>query len=150
MAYLARVTPNAYTFALLEKHLSVLETDAIVSVAIEARLAYDARDAATTSRLADHRERAVQPRSAALGTSPNPVANSRANRRSTTTRQTRLESGDEGNRTPDPRLAKAVLYQLSYVPWHYQTSAQTAGSGSTELVASIHRSSSACAACMRR
>ena len=28
-------------------------------------------------------------------------------------------SGDEGNRTPDPRLAKAVLYQLSYVPWHY-------------------------------
>ena len=24
----------------------------------------------------------------------------------------------EGNRTPDPRLAKAVLYQLSYVPWH--------------------------------
>src|SRR5665213_4177391 len=36
----------------------------------------------------------------------------------TTTRQTRLESGDEGNRTPDPRLAKAVLYQLSYVPWH--------------------------------
>lgn len=82
MAYLARVTPNAYTFALLEKRLSVLEPDAIVSVAIEARLAYDARDAATTSRLAYHRERAVQPRSAALGTSPNPVANSRANRRS--------------------------------------------------------------------
>lgn len=82
MAYLARVTPNAYTFALLEKHLSVLETDAIVSVAIEARLACDARDAATTSRLADHRERTVQPRSAALGTSPNPVTNSRANRRS--------------------------------------------------------------------
>src|SRR5665213_1070914 len=68
----------------------------------------------------------------------------------TTTRQTRLEGGDEGNRTPDPRLAKAVLYQLSYVPGHYQTSAQTAGSGSTKLVASIHRSSSACAACMRR
>ena len=26
------------------------------------------------------------------------------------------ESGDEGNRTPNPRLAKAVLCQLSYVP----------------------------------
>jgi hypothetical protein len=25
-------------------------------------------------------------------------------------------SGDEGNRTPNPRLAKAVLCQLSYVP----------------------------------
>ena len=25
-------------------------------------------------------------------------------------------SGDEGARTPDPRLAKPVLYQLSYVP----------------------------------
>lgn len=25
--------------------------------------------------------------------------------------------GDEGNRTPNPRLAKAVLCQLSYVPW---------------------------------
>jgi hypothetical protein len=24
--------------------------------------------------------------------------------------------GDEGNRTPNPRLAKAVLCQLSYVP----------------------------------
>jgi hypothetical protein len=27
-----------------------------------------------------------------------------------------LLSGDEGNRTPNPRLAKAVLCQLSYVP----------------------------------
>ncbi len=26
------------------------------------------------------------------------------------------EGGDEGNRTPNPRLAKAVLCQLSYVP----------------------------------
>lgn len=26
------------------------------------------------------------------------------------------ESGDEGARTPDPRLAKAVLSQLSYIP----------------------------------
>ena len=26
--------------------------------------------------------------------------------------------GAEGNRTPDPRLAKAVLYQLSYSPEH--------------------------------
>ena len=25
-------------------------------------------------------------------------------------------SGDEGTRTPDPRLAKAVLSQLSYIP----------------------------------
>lgn len=25
-------------------------------------------------------------------------------------------SGDEGARTPDPRLAKAVLSQLSYIP----------------------------------
>ena len=25
-------------------------------------------------------------------------------------------SGDEGIRTPDPRLAKAVLSQLSYIP----------------------------------
>ena len=24
--------------------------------------------------------------------------------------------GDEGTRTPNPRLAKAVLYHLSYVP----------------------------------
>ena len=26
-------------------------------------------------------------------------------------------SGDEGTRTPDPRLAKAVLSQLSYIPY---------------------------------
>ena len=26
------------------------------------------------------------------------------------------DCGDEGNRTPNPRLAKAVLCQLSYVP----------------------------------
>ena len=30
--------------------------------------------------------------------------------------------GDEGNRTPNPRLAKAVLCQLSYVPWDYRRS----------------------------
>lgn len=29
----------------------------------------------------------------------------------------RTFGGDEGNRTPNPRLAKAVLCQLSYVPW---------------------------------
>ena len=28
----------------------------------------------------------------------------------------RASSGDEGARTPNPRLAKAVLSQLSYVP----------------------------------
>ena len=28
----------------------------------------------------------------------------------------RMTGGDEGNRTPNPRLAKAVLCQLSYVP----------------------------------
>ena len=27
------------------------------------------------------------------------------------------KGGDEGNRTPNPSLAKAVLCQLSYVPW---------------------------------
>ena len=27
-----------------------------------------------------------------------------------------ISRGDEGNRTPNPRLAKAVLCQLSYVP----------------------------------
>ena len=31
-------------------------------------------------------------------------------------RQSKRAGGDEGNRTPNPRLAKAVLCQLSYVP----------------------------------
>ena len=29
-------------------------------------------------------------------------------------------SGDEGTRTPDPRLAKAMLSRLSYIPCHSQ------------------------------
>src|SRR4051794_16110965 len=31
-----------------------------------------------------------------------------------------LAGGDEGNRTPNPCLAKAVLCQLSYVPWTHR------------------------------
>src|SRR4051794_21524941 len=38
------------------------------------------------------------------------------------------EGGDEGNRTPNPRLAKAVLCQLSYVPWDPRTR-RSAGGG---------------------
>lgn len=61
--------------------------------------------------------------------------------------------GATGIRTPDTRLAKAVLYQLSYGPvrvpdltgsWGY-----SAPTGSAR-VASIHRSSSARAARSRR
>ena len=41
-------------------------------------------------------------------------------------------SGDEGARTPNPRLAKAVLSQLSYVPGrilHFQWSHQDSNLG---------------------
>src|SRR5919206_2682612 len=38
--------------------------------------------------------------------------------------------GDEGNRTPNPRLAKAVLCQLSYVPgWEVGPPGGSAGGG---------------------
>jgi hypothetical protein len=81
VAYLEHLTPNAYAFALLEQHLSVLEADAIVGVAIDARLAYDSRAATTKkSRLADHRKGATQPRSAALRAAPKTAATSSANR----------------------------------------------------------------------
>ena len=35
--------------------------------------------------------------------------------------------GDEGNRTPNPRLAKAVLCQLSYVPLSAGGAGKSAG-----------------------
>jgi hypothetical protein len=48
-----------------------------------------------------------------------------------------LTRGDEGNRTPNPCLAKAVLCQLSYVPvWGSYFS-------SGDLAAEFHSSSSA-------
>src|SRR3712207_8897336 len=40
----------------------------------------------------------------------------------------RSRGGDEGNRTPNPRLAKAVLCQLSYVPWSRAPEGPGAGS----------------------
>jgi hypothetical protein len=50
--------------------------------------------------------------------------------------------GDEGNRTPNPRLAKAVLCQLSYVPGSAGRYPPGAGSGAGQLlVASCQRSS---------
>jgi hypothetical protein len=51
--------------------------------------------------------------------------------------------GDEGTRTPNPRLAKAVLYHLSYVP----ATSQRCGEASTQRVevASRQRAASACA-----
>ena len=54
-------------------------------------------------------------------------------------------SGDEGNRTPNPRLAKAVLCQLSYVP-RTERGRSPLGERSDRPqfeVASRHRSSSA-------
>src|ERR671913_1598415 len=40
------------------------------------------------------------------------------------------DSGDEGNRTPNPRLAKAVLCQLSYVPgWEVRLPAGSTDGG---------------------
>ena len=53
------------------------------------------------------------------------------------------ESGDEGNRTPNPRLAKAVLCQLSYVPWLSGDVTRSAAGDVARvqfLVASCHRS----------
>jgi hypothetical protein len=35
-------------------------------------------------------------------------------------------SGDEATRTPNPRLAKAVLYQLSYVPGDQREASEVA------------------------
>ena len=51
--------------------------------------------------------------------------------------------GDEGTRTPNPRLAKAVLYHLSYVP----ATSRRCGEASTQRVevASRQRAASACA-----
>ena len=51
--------------------------------------------------------------------------------------------GDEGTRTPNPRLAKAVLYHLSYVP----ATSRRCGEANTQRVeaASRHRAASACA-----
>src|SRR5882757_6114354 len=81
--------------------------------------------------------------------------------------------GAEGNRTPDPRLAKAVLYQLSYSPARERLVdvhagkdqllaaseelalagalplVETAPSGPVGAVASRHRSASAFAALLR-
>ncbi len=51
--------------------------------------------------------------------------------------------GDEGNRTPNPRLAKAVLCQLSYVPMLSEdvTRPRWAGAHQAQLlVASCQRS----------
>jgi hypothetical protein len=49
--------------------------------------------------------------------------------------------GDEATRTPNPRLAKAVLYQLSYVPGLAQREASD--------VASRHSAALSCCACRR-
>ena len=51
--------------------------------------------------------------------------------------------GDEGTRTPNPRLAKAVLYHLSYVP----ATSRRCGEANTQRVevASRQRAASACA-----
>src|SRR4051794_37727125 len=57
-------------------------------------------------------------------------------------------SGDEGNRTPNPRLAKAVLCQLSYVPgrarWPRPRDQEARGvlTAPGPRVASAHRSAS--------
>ena len=46
--------------------------------------------------------------------------------------------GDKGNRTPNPRLAKAVLCQLSYVPWRVPiTVPREAGSAGGGLVPQV-------------
>ena len=52
--------------------------------------------------------------------------------------------GDEGNRTPNPRLAKAVLCQLSYVPGRIRgTATRPSGRGRARaVVASCHSSRS--------
>ena len=75
-----------------------------------------------------------------------------------------LARGDEENRTPNPRLAKAVLCQLSYVPaaarditsvagsaaGGYVVSGAGPGAGCEVLTASCHSSASADAAFLRR
>ena len=48
--------------------------------------------------------------------------------------------GDEGNRTPNPRLAKAVLCQLSYVPVPSRTRPGARGRRAQRVVASCQRS----------
>jgi hypothetical protein len=62
---------------------------------------------------------------------------------------TREWGGDEGNRTPNPRLAKAVLCQLSYVPgtapgWAAATYFDASA------VASRHSEAASARACRRR
>src|SRR4029450_3729454 len=77
-----------------------------------------------------------------------------------------LASGDEETRTPNPRLAKAVLCQLSYVPAAARDTTSVAGSaargyvvsgagpgagaGCEVLTASCHSAASADAAFLRR
>ena len=51
--------------------------------------------------------------------------------------------GDEGTRTLNPRLAKAVLYQLNYVPGSRARRARPAATQTFGVVASRHRSASA-------
>ena len=65
-------------------------------------------------------------------------------------RCSRSAGGDEGTRTPNPRLAKAVLCQLSYAPEMGQTVVPALGLGvAGSSVASCHRSASARSALMR-
>jgi len=54
-------------------------------------------------------------------------------------------SGDEGTRTLNPRRAKAVLYQLSYVPWLRARQPRPVTTQTPEVVASRQRSASALA-----
>ena len=77
-----------------------------------------------------------------------------------------LACGDEENRTPNPRLAKAVLCQLSYVPAAARDTTSVAGSaaggyvvsdagpgadaGCEVVTASCHNAASAEAAFLRR
>ncbi len=59
-----------------------------------------------------------------------------------------LAGGDEGNRTPNPRLAKAVLCQLSYGPWDQRRSGAVVAScqsARSSLAALTFRATSAAA-----
>jgi hypothetical protein len=60
--------------------------------------------------------------------------------------------GDEGTRTLNPRLAKAMRYQLRYVPGFppVEGGSYAAGQSFTESVASAHRSCSAVSALVFR
>jgi hypothetical protein len=72
-----------------------------------------------------------------------PRGNPTRNRASALREQGSPERGDEGNRTPNPRLAKAVLCQLSYVPWLNGDVTRSAAGGVARvqfLVASCQRS----------